>query len=118
VPLKNSKVFGYVTDHLLQGWSPDDIAGRLKEDHLQDRSWWISTKTIYRWIYDKQYHQNDTKLWWEYLRRKQKKRRKQKGRSVHRSYVPDRISIHDRPEVVNIRSPFPVEQYLVTCHEV
>ena len=105
-PLKNNNVFGYVCDHLRRGWSPDDIAGRLKEDNPQDKSWWISTETIYRWIYDKQYHYNDTEQWYEFLRRKQKKRKKQKGRSVHRSHIPDRISIHQRPEAVNQRSVF------------
>lgn len=105
-PLKNNNVFGYVTDHLRQGWSPDDIAGRLREDNPDDRLWHIATETIYRWIYDKHYHQNEPERWYEYLRRKQKKRKKQKGRSVHRSHIPDRVSIHQRPEAVNTRSVF------------
>lgn len=105
-PLKNPAVFSYVTDHLRRGWSPDDISGRLNKNHLQDKSWWISTETIYRWIYDKQYHQNDPELWFEYLRRKQKRRKKQKGRTAHRSHIPDRVSIHMRPEAVNMRTVF------------
>lgn len=47
---------------------------------------------------------NDTGLYWyEYLRRKQKKRKKQTGRSVHKSHIPDRISIHKRPKEVEKR---------------
>lgn len=105
-PLKNRKVFTYVTDHLRQGWSPDDIAGRLKEDYLGDRSWWISTETIYRWIYDTDQQCHETEVWYEFLRRKQKKRKKKQGRRVHRSHIPDRVSIHERPEVVDNRTVF------------
>lgn len=105
-PLKNPEVFSYVVDHLRRGWSPDDIAGRIKEDHRQDKTWWISTETIYRWVYDKTQHANDPEQWYEYLRRKQKRRRKQKGRTAHRSHIPDRVSIHLRPEEVNNRTVF------------
>lgn len=105
-PLKNSKVFSYVTDHLRRGWSPDDIAGRLKKDHKRDNSWHISCETIYRWIYDKNLHKDDPELWYSYLRRKQKGRKKQKGRTVHRSHIPDRVSIHNRPEQINSRLVF------------
>lgn len=31
-------------------WSPDQIAGRLRREHPQDRSRWVSRMTIYRWI--------------------------------------------------------------------
>lgn len=102
-PLKNTKVFAYVTDHLKQGWSPDQIAGRLKRGHPTDRTWWIGTETIYQWLYQPAQVQAG---WYEYLRRKQKKRRKQHGRAVHRSQIPDRISIHDRPQEVNNRTEF------------
>lgn len=105
-PLKNSEIFSYVVDHLRQGWSPDDIAGRLKKNHPHDKLWRISTETIYRWVYDKAQHTNDPEQWYEYLRRKQKRRKKQKGRTVRRSHIPDRVSIHMRPEEVNNRIVF------------
>ncbi len=31
-PLKNPDVYAYVTQHLREGWSPDQIAGRLEAD--------------------------------------------------------------------------------------
>lgn len=40
---------------------------------------------------------------WEYLRRKQKRRRKRGGRKAHRVRIPDRVSIHERPAVVDER---------------
>ena len=99
-PLKNPDVHAYVTQHLREGWSPDQIAGRLKREHPDDPHWRICAETIYRWVY----HPDQVEQrWWEYLRRKQKKRRQRNGRRVARSPIPDRISISQRPAVVNER---------------
>jgi len=93
-PLKSPKVFSYVIDKLRDGWSPEQISGRLKSEYPKDSSWHICHETIYAFIYSVK--QKD-KMYWEYLRRKQKIRRKRSGRKVHRVRIPDRISIHQRP---------------------
>lgn len=103
-PLKNSQVFRYVILKLLRGWSPEQIAGRLK--HVQypdDPSWHICHETIYQFIYHPSQAQ---RCWWQYLRRGQKKRRRKLGRKVHRCRIPDRVSIHQRPQVVDDRTEF------------
>lgn len=105
IELKNLDVYEYVTTRLRDGWSPDQIAGRLKKDHPKDTYWWITAETIYRWIYQPKQMKAD-QPWYEYLRRKQKKRKKYKGRKVHRSHIPDRISIHTRATLVNKRKQF------------
>lgn len=102
-PLKNADVYSYVTCHLRDGWSPDQIAGRLKREHPGHRYWWIAGETIYRWIYQEE---QKAARWWEYLRRKQKKRKKQSGRKVHRCHIPDRVSIHTRDAIINERKQF------------
>lgn len=100
-PLKNEKVFAYVIDHLRDGWSPEQISGRLKSiDHPNDTTWHICKETIYRFIYSVK--QKD-KAYWEYLRRKQKRRRKRGGRKAQRVRIPDRVSIHARPKEVEQR---------------
>lgn len=104
-PLKNTAVYSYVTKKLHDGWSPDQIAGRLKRKHPKNRYYWITAETIYRWIYSQEQMKQD-QPWYEYLRRKQKKRKKQNGRKVHKSHIPDRISIHMRPEEINTREEF------------
>ena len=43
---------------------------------------------------------------YEFLRRKQKKRRKKGGRKVQRVRIPDRVSIHARPKIVAKRKQF------------
>lgn len=104
--LKNSDVYQYVTRHLRLGWSPEQISGRLRnEEHKEDPYWQIAHETIYAWIYAQP--KTETGLYWyEYLRRKQKKRRKVKGKYVHRSHIPDRVSISQRPDKVNKRREF------------
>lgn len=102
-PLKNSIVYGYVLEKLREGWSPEEIAGRLREDHPQEKEYHLVHETIYQYIYAKE--QKDLKLW-EYLPRKQKRRRKKQGRKVHRVRIPDRVSIHERAESINTRMVF------------
>jgi IS30 family transposase len=45
-PLKNPEVYADVTQHLREGWSPDQIAGRLKLEHPGDPHWRICAETI------------------------------------------------------------------------
>lgn len=103
--LKHPPVYTFVTDQLRMGWSPEQIAGRLKREHPCNPCWHITHETIYVWIYS-QPKNDEGKYWWEYLRRKQKKRRRQKGRTVHRGHIPDRVSISQRPTAVNHRTEF------------
>lgn len=129
-PLKNKQIYSYVLEHLRDGWSPEQISGRLREvDHKGEKDWQINHETIYQFIY--QDKTDKTKLGqidemdgrrkkakvfltvtdfdrplWEYLRRKQKKRRERGGRKVQRVRIPDRVSIHDRPKEIEKRIVF------------
>lgn len=98
--LKDVETFAYVVGKIKDGWSPEQIAGRLEKEHGKKV---ICFETIYRFIYDPH---NKDENYWEYLPRKQKKRKKKQGRSVHKSLIPDRVSIHNRPEDINDRSIF------------
>ena len=129
-PLKNHDIYTYVLDNLQQGRSPEQIAGRLKEvEHQNDPHWHICHETIYQFIYSKKtdrtkagqreeanLHKKRANValcitdhkrpLWEYLRRKQKRRRKRGGRKVQRVRIPDRVSIHERPQAVKKRKQF------------
>lgn len=102
-PLKNKWVYQYVIDHLQLGWTPEQISGRLKREHPLIKSRTVGVETIYRYIYDP--INKDDHLW-EYLPRGQKKRKKQKGRSVHKSHIEARISISKRLSKINSRKEF------------
>lgn len=103
-PLKNKDVFKYVIDYLREGWSPEQISGRLREiDHPGDPHWQINHETIYQYIYSGKWTNQKDEPLFEYLRRKQKKRYKKGGRSVHSLNIPDRVSIHNRPKEIDER---------------
>ncbi|HUD44665.1 MAG TPA: IS30 family transposase [Patescibacteria group bacterium] len=129
-PLKDKKIYRYVLKHLRKGWSPEQISGRLREvDHKNDPSWQICMETIYQFIYkEKTDRTKQSQLsemdgrrkraktlitvtdvsqpLYEYLRRKQVRRRKKGGRKSQRVRIPDRVSIHDRPVIVAKRKQF------------
>lgn len=129
-PLKNKNIYRYVLEHLRTGWSPEQIAGRLREvDHKGDASWQICHETIYQFIYKEktaqtrqgQLSERDGRKrkakaaitvtdvshpLYEYLRRKQKRRQKKHGRKSQRVRIPDRVSIHDRPKIIARRKQF------------
>lgn len=102
-PLKNPQVYAYVLKRLGWGGSPEQIVGRMKLKHPHDPTWQICHETIYQFIY---HPDHVAKKWWEYLRRKQVKRRSGVRRKAHRVHIPDRISIHQRPQVVADRKQF------------
>lgn len=102
-PLKNKSVYKYVLKKLRLGWSPEQIAGRLKLIKPDNPYWHLHHETIYRYIYAQE---NKHKALFEYLPRKQKRRKKKYGRKTHRSRIPDRVSIHLRPETAQNRLEF------------
>lgn len=63
----------------------------------------ISPEAIYSFIYSKEYKH---RKFWEYLPWKRNIRKKKHGRKVHRGRIPDRVSIHQRPVVVEAREEF------------
>lgn len=99
-PLKDPQTFSYVIDKLRMGWSPEVIAGRLRK---KDGKTIICQETIYSFIYSDHFKAKEFKLW-QYLPRKQKKRKRQKGRKVKRVLIPDRVSVHQRPAQVDTRT--------------
>lgn len=72
-------------------WSPEQIAGHLKYRQTALHS--ISHETIYAWIYTK-----PREKLWKHLARHKAKRGPRKYRKSGVSRIPERISIHDRPE--------------------
>lgn len=96
---KGPAVYLYVREHLKQdGWSPEQIAGRLSLDHPKLH---IVHETIYQAIYA---GENKKDKLWQYLTVKRQKRMKKGGRHVHRdSRIPEAVSIDKRPKVVDRR---------------
>lgn len=90
----------YITDKLERGWSPETISGRLKLKGRFDL--YVCAETIYDWLYSNDWAYREEKLY-QYLRYGRKKRKKHTGRSKHRLKIPNRVSIHDRDQLVEHR---------------
>lgn len=104
----NEKLKKYVDDRLKEGWSPEEIAGRLLEyppdevANCKDKT--VSYESIYNYIYEGEGRFGGL---YKFLRRKQCKRKKEKARKQGvKTILKERVSIHQRPEVVTNRERF------------
>jgi len=97
--LKNSFIRQYVKNGLAQGWSPEQISGRIRIDHPGQT---INHEAIYQYIYHPQNPDRVEMI--NLLRRAHKKRRnKSIGRKVRKTKIPNRIPIDARPKSVENR---------------
>lgn len=93
----------WVITHLRKGWTVEEIAGRVPIEFPDDLRMRVSTETLYAWVYDPGQQHRELR---QYLPRGHRKRRRKKGRNVHRERFKWRTSIHDRPEEIESRQQF------------
>jgi IS30 family transposase len=75
-------------------WSPEQIRGRCKAESKP----MVSHETIYQYIWK---NKADGGNWWKHLRNSNKKYKKRYGTKDNRGQIANRISIEQRPELVN-----------------
>ncbi len=92
----------YVQRALLCGWSPEQIAARLKRDYPLDMSKRISHETIYAAIYIIPRGEL-RRTFLSYLRQHRKRRRPRSRGSDRRGQIPNRTAIALRPPEVASR---------------
>lgn len=86
----------YIQSQLKTGWTPEEIAGRLKYENNNQIV--ISFKAIYQYLetpFGEPYKKYLASKTW-------RKRKKQSERK--REIIKNRVSIHERPDIVNQRS--------------
>lgn len=88
----------YILERLKEGWSPQQIAGRLK---LLKKRFYICHESIYRYIYS-----NVQKDWYQYLLYKQKDRKRRYGRCKRTVRYEGAKSIHERSTEANSGKEF------------
>lgn len=93
----------YVMDKLKLDWPPEVIAAKLQIVFPNDEQMRISHETIYRWIYLDASKDGDL---YSHLRRRHKKRRRQTQYGSGRRFIPGRISITERPAIVETRERY------------
>lgn len=101
--MKYDRLVDWVITQLRKGWTVEEIAGRIRIEFPDDPRMRVSAETLYGWIYDAGQQHRGLR---QYLPRGHKKRRRKKGRGVHRERFRWRTSIHDRPEVIEGRKQF------------
>jgi IS30 family transposase len=92
----SAKTIAEVKKRLEQHHSPEQLAGRMKQEGLDK----ISYETIYLMIYAN--HQ-EMGIYQQYLRQKQKQRRR-KGRHQKRGGIPNRVGIENRPKIADLKT--------------
>ena len=93
---KNDELRYYVIAKLREGWTPEQISGRLKRDYPTQKEFHISTKAIYNYIYS---DKNLALKLYKYLPRKHKENKCHKTRpKANSGAYAGKKSIHDRPE--------------------
>ena len=93
--LKSEEIREYVESRLKNGWSPEIIAGRLS---IEKPGKAISHEAIYQYIYETR-----KELVSCLLRRHRKRMKKGHSRKHQKSHIPNRVSISERPGIVEDR---------------
>src|SRR3990170_4925426 len=100
--LKDPVIREYVRAKLALGWSPEQIAGRLRLDHA---GWAISHEAIYQYLYHPQTEGRPALI--RCLRRAHRRRQPRGvGRRERKTKIPNRIPIDLRPASVESRRIF------------
>lgn len=98
----DERLMAHVADRIERRWSPQQIAGRLRELPPTDLAGvTISHQTIYRWIWS---DSRRVARFRPFLRVAWRKRRKPYGKPSLRGQIPGRVSIDHRPEAVEARA--------------
>lgn len=99
----HKRLIRYVIHRLHRGWSPQLIAGRLVQDYPGNPSMRCSPEGVYRWIYR---GARTGGALYPHLVRQHPKRRKQHKYGNPRGLIPGRLSIHERPVIIEQRQRF------------
>lgn len=98
---ENAPLRHYVIEKLKDDWSPEEIAGVLKVHKPQEaKGKTISYESIYQYIYEGEGRYEHL---YPHLRKSKAKRQKRKGGKSKNIRIPERISIHERPQAINAR---------------
>jgi transposase, IS30 family len=103
--LRHEKLREYVRDRITKDdWSPEQIAGRLKHHPPPEVvGLYACMETIYQYIYNEE--EGEPRLYHR-LRRRHPVRQKHGKRHHRTSIIPGKVSIHERPEEINMKTEF------------
>lgn len=91
---ENLKLREFVDERLGEDYSPEQIAGMLREQPRESIPETISHESIYDYIY---HHAEKQKEFYKHLRTGRKKRQRKFSRKKHANTIKNKVSIHLRP---------------------
>lgn len=91
---KNIELKNFVEEKIMEDFSPEQIAGILKEYPKENIPETISHESIYDYIY---HHAEKQKEFYQHLRTGRSKRQRRFSRKKHKNTIKNRVSIHLRP---------------------
>lgn len=101
---ENQDLREYVIARINEDWSPEEIAGRLKNKLVQNINDTISHESIYQYIYNGEGRFENL---YQHLRTGRPKRRRKFDRRKRGHFkIENRVSIHERPEIVAAKVRF------------
>ena len=101
--LEHPGLRAFVFDKLPSGWTPEQVAGRLRLEHPDDPRMRISHEALYQALYgDERLHCLLAHL----PQARPKRRRRGQGKTRRGPSIPNRVGIEDRPAVVDTRERF------------
>jgi IS30 family transposase len=92
--LERPELNAAVRSRLTKEWSPDQIAGRLKYDHPEEKRFHVTPQTIYTWVEQ----DRDCDHWKTFFRRGG-----QAPKSPRTGQIPRQVKIDGRPQEANER---------------
>lgn len=99
--LRHPRLQAAVVERLKEGWSPEQIAGRLRlERGVRQR---VCHETIYRFVYSQEGQGQELA---RHLSEQRRTRRPRRGRKPRSLVFPEASRIRHRPEAVNTREEF------------
>ena len=97
---RSTRLRDYVGDRLAMGWSPEEIAGRMELDAMNDT---VSAESIYRYVYSPAGRRAGLP---RYLAQRKAKRGRRRRNGRREPSIPNRVSIDQRPAEADGRIAF------------
>ncbi len=97
---RSTRLGDHVRDRLAMGWSPEQIAGRMELEELDHAT---STESIYRYVFSPAGRRDNLP---KYLAQRKSRRGRRARNGRREPAIPNRVSIHQRPDAVEQRNEF------------
>lgn len=102
--IETNQVGSFVIEKIKAGWSPEQIAGRLKKEikeGLRLPNEYVNHESIYQFVYDSDYGKREKLC--NYLRQGKKRRTRKYGRKTKHEIISNRTFIDQRPKEIDER---------------